>query len=61
MCLLFEKIADPPQLQIAVEGELENNTLSAVKGSNLTINCSYEANPSVYQVTWFHGVTLLLL
>ncbi|XP_013182256.1 PREDICTED: neural cell adhesion molecule 2-like [Papilio xuthus] len=49
----------PPQLQIVVEGEVENNTLTAVKGTNLTINCSYEANPSVYQVTWFHGDDLV--
>ncbi|CAH2074049.1 unnamed protein product, partial [Iphiclides podalirius] len=49
----------PPQLQIAVEGELENNTLTAVKGTNVTINCNYEANPSVYQVTWFHGDDLV--
>ncbi|XP_045533773.1 synaptogenesis protein syg-2 isoform X2 [Papilio machaon] len=49
----------PPQLKIVVEGELENNTLTAVKGTNLTINCSYEANPSVYEVTWFHGNDLV--
>ncbi|KPJ15055.1 Neural cell adhesion molecule 2 [Papilio machaon] len=49
----------PPQLKIVVEGELENNTLTAVKGTNLTINCSYEANPSVYEITWFHGNDLV--
>ncbi|CAG4981229.1 unnamed protein product [Parnassius apollo] len=49
----------PPQLQIAVDGELENNTLTAVKGTNILINCSYQANPSVYQVTWFHGDDLV--
>nr|XP_026495221.1 hemicentin-2-like isoform X1 [Vanessa tameamea] len=44
----------PPVLQITVEEEIQNNTISVVKGSNVSMNCSYHANPSVYQLIWFH-------
>ncbi|XP_039747345.1 titin-like isoform X1 [Pararge aegeria] len=44
----------PPVLQIVVEEALENYTLAVVKGSNVSLNCSYQANPSVHQLIWFH-------
>ncbi|XP_064071552.1 uncharacterized protein LOC113400058 isoform X3 [Vanessa tameamea] len=44
----------PPVLQITFEEEIQNNTISVVKGSNVSMNCSYHANPSVYQLIWFH-------
>ena len=53
----FISSPDPPVLQIDVDEELINNTLSVIKGSNVSLNCSYQANPSIYQLTWFHEVT----
>ncbi|XP_023943988.2 uncharacterized protein LOC112050081 [Bicyclus anynana] len=44
----------PPIVQIVVEDSLEDNTLAVVKGSNVSMNCSYQANPSVHQLIWFH-------
>ncbi|CAH2086531.1 unnamed protein product [Euphydryas editha] len=44
----------PPVLQIVVDEDLNNNTISVVKGSNISINCSYQANPSVHQLIWYH-------
>ncbi|XP_012544737.1 neural cell adhesion molecule 2 isoform X2 [Bombyx mori] len=44
----------PPVVEIIVEGELNNNTLAVAKGSNVTLACSYLANPSVDQIMWFH-------
>ncbi|XP_061383561.1 uncharacterized protein LOC116767206 isoform X2 [Danaus plexippus] len=49
----------PPVLEIMTEEVLINNTLSVVKGSNVTLNCSYQANPAVYQLIWFHEEDLL--
>ncbi|CAH0720782.1 unnamed protein product, partial [Brenthis ino] len=49
-----------PVLEIVVDKELENNTLSVIKGSNVSMNCSYQANPSVYQLTWFHEEDMLV-
>ncbi|XP_072943944.1 uncharacterized protein [Epargyreus clarus] len=49
LCVLY-----PPILQIVVKEDLLNDTLSVVKGSNVSLNCYYQANPSVYQITWFH-------
>ncbi|XP_049867139.1 neogenin-like [Pectinophora gossypiella] len=43
-----------PILQILVDGEMENETLCVVKGSNLALNCTHRANPAVYQIEWFH-------
>lgn len=39
-----------------MEEALKDNTLAVVKGSNVSMNCSYQANPSVHQLTWFHEV-----
>ncbi|XP_034840272.1 neural cell adhesion molecule 1-like [Maniola hyperantus] len=44
----------PPVLQIVVEEALDNYTLAVVKGSNVSMNCSYQANPSISQLIWFH-------
>lgn len=51
-------IADPPILEIVVEtdAELNNNTLAVVKGSNLSLACNYQANPSIYELFWIHEV-----
>ncbi|XP_045491734.1 nephrin-like isoform X4 [Colias croceus] len=49
----------PPTLHIAVADTLENNTLSVIKGSNVSMNCSFEANPSVFQLIWFHEESIL--
>ncbi|KAL4703017.1 hypothetical protein ACJJTC_010003 [Scirpophaga incertulas] len=49
-----------PVVQIVVYQNLTNNTLAAVKGSNLEINCTYEANPRVDRLLWFHQDDLLL-
>ncbi|XP_063620314.1 uncharacterized protein LOC134792841 [Cydia splendana] len=48
----------PPVLNITVEygGQLDatNCTLHVLKGSNVTLNCTSQANPAVHQLTWFH-------
>ncbi|KAM3963506.1 neural cell adhesion molecule 2 [Aphomia sociella] len=49
----------PPALEIVVPEEPDNGTIAVVKGSNLLLNCSYEANPSIYQLTWFHEENLI--
>ncbi|XP_052750628.1 neural cell adhesion molecule 2-like [Galleria mellonella] len=50
----------PPVLEIVVDEELNNRTIAVVKGSNLLLNCSYEANPSIYQLTWYHEEDVVL-
>ncbi|XP_059054203.1 titin-like [Achroia grisella] len=49
----------PPALEIFVAEEIHNKTIAVVKGSNLTLNCSYKANPTIYQLTWFHEEDLI--
>ncbi|XP_026742470.1 hemicentin-2-like isoform X1 [Trichoplusia ni] len=52
----------PPILEIVVEtdAELNNNTLAVVKGSNLSLACNYQANPSIYELFWFHENDMVL-
>ncbi|XP_045445760.1 uncharacterized protein LOC123653823, partial [Melitaea cinxia] len=47
-----------PVLEIVVDEELNNDTISVVKGSSLSMNCSCQANPSVHQLTWYHEETI---
>ncbi|KAI8435057.1 hypothetical protein MSG28_003472 [Choristoneura fumiferana] len=44
----------PPVLQITVDGEVKVGSLPVIKGSNVTMNCTYLANPPAYQLIWFH-------
>ncbi|CAG9783702.1 unnamed protein product [Diatraea saccharalis] len=44
----------PPTVQIVVENDLLNNTMTVVKGSDVTMNCSYQANPTVDRLMWYH-------
>ncbi|CAH0406526.1 unnamed protein product [Chilo suppressalis] len=44
----------PPSVQIVVENELLNNTMAVVKGSDVIMNCSYQANPNVHRLMWYH-------
>ncbi|XP_047510163.1 neural cell adhesion molecule 2-like isoform X1 [Pieris napi] len=49
-----------PVVNIEVIGEtVENDTLSIVKGSNVSMNCSFEANPAVFRMIWFHKDDIL--
>ncbi|CAB3236390.1 unnamed protein product [Arctia plantaginis] len=49
-----------PVLEIVVESNVDNNTLAVVKGSNVSLACNYEANPSVYELLWFHREDLVV-
>ncbi|KAG7307224.1 hypothetical protein JYU34_007381 [Plutella xylostella] len=43
----------PPVLSVVTSGPVVNRTLAVVKGSSLTLNCSYDANPSIYELIWY--------
>lgn len=48
---------DRPALNIVMEEDLEDNkTLVTTKGSIVRMACSFQANPAVYQLIWFHEV-----
>ncbi|XP_075969526.1 uncharacterized protein LOC142972358 isoform X2 [Anticarsia gemmatalis] len=49
-----------PVLEIVTENDVDNNTLVVVKGSNVSLACNYQANPSVYELFWFHKEDMIL-
>ncbi|KAF9410957.1 hypothetical protein HW555_010089 [Spodoptera exigua] len=51
----------PPILEIVVtDANVENNTVTVIKGSNLSLACSYQANPDVYELLFFHKEDMIV-
>ncbi|KAH9643899.1 hypothetical protein HF086_012774 [Spodoptera exigua] len=51
----------PPILEIVVtDADVENNTVTVIKGSNLSLACSYQANPDVYELLFFHKEDMIV-
>ncbi|VVC95999.1 unnamed protein product [Leptidea sinapis] len=48
-----------PILNIEAEGGIENETLTIVKGCDVSLNCTFQANPNIYQLIWFHEDDIL--
>ncbi|CAK1552083.1 unnamed protein product [Leptosia nina] len=48
-----------PVLHISTVETMENNTISIIKSSNISMNCSFEANPAIYRLIWFHEEDML--
>ncbi|KAJ0180487.1 hypothetical protein K1T71_003891 [Dendrolimus kikuchii] len=43
-----------PVLKIFVDQDPDNGTIVVMKGSSLSLGCSYTANPKLDQLVWFH-------
>ncbi|XP_035436128.2 nephrin isoform X1 [Spodoptera frugiperda] len=51
----------PPILEIVVtDADVENNTVTVIKGSNLSLACSYQANPDVYELLFIHKEDIIV-
>ncbi|XP_028161976.1 roundabout homolog 3-like isoform X2 [Ostrinia furnacalis] len=42
-----------PIVQIVVPNDLKNTTMAVVKGSDVVMNCSYDANPDPHVLVWY--------
>ncbi|KAL0842020.1 hypothetical protein ABMA28_014236 [Loxostege sticticalis] len=49
-----------PIVQIVVPNDLNNNTMAVVKGSDVVMNCTYDANPDARVLVWYFQDDILV-